>query len=70
MITASHVELVWNSAEPSAHVKQLVLQYVAQEGEAQKTDLQKWDELEMRFEAGELDWIADYILNNLVFCKS
>ena len=24
----------------------------------------------MRFEASELDWISDFILNNLVFCKS
>jgi hypothetical protein len=32
--------------------------------------LQKWDEFEKRFEPSELGWIANFLVQNLVFCKS
>lgn len=70
VIPASQISAVWNAADPSAQVKQLFLQFLAQESEAKRQDFQKWDEFEMRFEENELNWISDFILNNLVFCKS
>lgn len=70
MIPAAQISALWNATDPSAHAKQLFLTYLSNEGEAKKLDFQKWDQYEMRFEASELDWISDFILNNLVFCKS
>ncbi len=70
MITASQISSLWNATDSSAHVKQLFLQHLSLEGDAKKHDFQKWNEYEMRFEAGELEWISDFILHNLVFCKS
>lgn len=31
--------------------------------------MNKWDENESRFEPQELKWVANYIVNNLVFCR-
>ena len=70
VIPANQISLVWNASDPSAQVKQLFLQFLSSESEAKKHDFQKWDEYEMRFEDSELNWICDFILNNLVFCKS
>ena len=33
-------------------------------------DLVSWDEYESRFESNELKWIADFVVNNLVFVRS
>lgn len=33
-------------------------------------DLVSWDEFESRFEANELKWIADFVVNNMVFVKT
>ena len=32
-------------------------------------DYTHWDQYENRFEANELKWISDYLINNLVFIK-
>ena len=47
-----------------------MLEHVEEISETAGQDWSKWDDTEDRFEADELNWIAQYVLNNLVFIKS
>jgi hypothetical protein len=48
----------------------LLLDWLSRESVSRSQDLQKWDEFQPRFEPSELSWIANFIIQNLVFCKS
>ena len=50
--------------------RRLILEFIEDEGERTGKNWSEWDEYESRFEAGELKWIADYVVRNLVFCRS
>jgi hypothetical protein len=39
-------------------------------GEKRQQDFMAWDEFEKRYESNELKWIADFVINNLVFVKT
>lgn len=70
VIPTNQIATLWDSPDPNAHAQSLFLAYLQNESLSQKTDLNKWDDCESRFEANELRWIADFIVNNLVFCRT
>lgn len=70
VVPASSVADLWIAANPNAHAQELFKTFLQNESTVQKVDLNKWDDCESRFEPNELKWIADFIVNNLVFCRT
>ena len=44
--------------------------YLQTESTKRNEDLNKWDDCESRFEPNELKWIANFNVDNLVFCRT
>ena len=70
VLKPEQVEAVWEAVDPNAEAQRLVLAHIDDISEQCGQDWRNWDENENRFEAGELKWIADYVVASLVFAKS
>lgn len=69
VVPAAAIAELWSAQDPNANAQELFKTFLSNESAAQKVDLNKWDDCESRFEPNELKWIADFIVNNLVFCR-
>ena len=70
VIRPESVDALWQAEEPSTVCQKLLLEHIEDVQAASGVDWKSWDETEMRFEQGELKWIADYMINALVFIKT
>lgn len=64
------VQSLWSAQDPNAKAQELFMNFLEAESKSKGEDLNKWDDCESRFEPNELRWIGNFIVNNLVFCKS
>ena len=69
VIEPDMVDALWEDANPNQACQKILLEYICEWGESIGKDLTQWDEYEDRYEASELKWIADFIVNNLCFIK-
>lgn len=70
LVRPDSIDGLWEAEEPQKVAQKLLLEYVEDVSQATGKDWRSWDENEMRFEANELKWIADYMIHALVFIKS
>lgn len=69
LVPAAAIQDLWESEDPNAKAQEHFLNYIQVESKRRDEDLQKWDDCERRFEPNELKWIANFTVDNLVFCK-
>merc|ERR1712166_61374 len=70
LVPTAVIDELWNAHDPNAKAQELFLTYLSTESTKRNEDLNKWDDCESRFEPNELKWIANFNVDNLVFCKS
>lgn len=70
IVPSAVIDELWNAQDPNAKAQELFLSYLSTESAKRNEDLNKWDDCESRFEPNELKWIANFNVDNLVFCKT
>jgi len=70
LVPTAVIDELWNAQDPNAKAQELFLTYLSTESTKRNEDLNKWDDCESRFEPNELKWIANFNVDNLVFCKT
>jgi hypothetical protein len=70
VVEADQIKAVWDDPNPNLAVQKLLVDFIKELGFSKGQDYMAWDEFEVRYTNNELKWIADYLVNCLVFIKT